>query len=114
MNEFDEQYRPLEKIAMKLDMSRFTVVAEEEYHEYAHYVNLTAKMLFGVKPGKKDPTKMVCKNSFGYMQVHRIFESEGWTLERIKRYYINATKHNGNLPSAVYWWYARKKENLYT
>lgn len=110
--EFDDVgYRPLEKIAMKFDMSRFTVIKEEEHHEYAYYVNLTAKMLFGTKPGKKDPTKLVCKNSFGYMQVHRIFEREGWTLDRIKRAYQNATKHNGNMPSNVYWWWQRKQVN---
>ena len=109
MDEFAEAYSPLEKIAVKLDMSRFTVVTQEEHHEYAHYVNLTAKMLWGVKPGKK--VLWVCKNAMGYMMLHRIFEREQWTLERIKRYYQNATKHNGNMPSSVYWWWQRKVEN---
>jgi hypothetical protein len=112
INEFDDQgYRPMEKISMKFDMSRFKVIKEEEHHEYAYYVNLTAKMLFGTKPGKKDPTKLVCKNSFGYMMIHRIFEREQWTLDRIKREYINATKHNGQMSSAVYWWWQRKLVN---
>lgn len=111
-NEFDDQgYRPLEKISLKLNMSRFTVVKEDEHHEYAYYVNLTAKMLFGTKPGKRDPTHLVCKNPMGYMMIHRIFESEQWTLDRIKREYQNSIKHNGNLPSAVYWWWRRRVEN---
>lgn len=46
-----------------------------------------------------------------YMQMHNIFTEEKWTIEEIERTYQNATKHNGDIPSPVMFWYLRKKRN---
>lgn len=69
-------------------------VTNKDSEEYGEYTKLTATLL-------KRP----------YMVVHKIFERENWSLEEIKRHYFNATKHNGNIPSHIFWWYTRRKRN---
>lgn len=70
-------------------MERFSVQEQEE-HEYEHYVNLTAKLI-------KRP----------YFQTHKMVER--WPLETIKRHYELCTKHAGDMPGDVKWWWLRKQ-----
>lgn len=67
-------------------------VTKKSSEEYGEWVKKTADLV-------KRP----------YMQMHRIFTNEDWSLEEIKRYYLNATKHNGKMPSSVNWWWQRKE-----
>lgn len=69
-------------------------ITNQDSEEYGEYVKLTAALL-------KRP----------YMVVHKIFERENWSLEEIKRYYQNATKHSGDMKPSVYWWWQRKLRN---
>jgi hypothetical protein len=89
MEEFD--YTPSVKTKqVSLDMSRFTV-AEQKEHEFQHWVDKTAKLI-------KRP----------YFQTFSMMKK--WPLEKIVRNYELSTKHNGNIPSAIYWFWLRKKE----
>lgn len=74
------------------DMSRFQVVEKETEHEFAHYVNLTAKLI-------KRP----------YMTTFKIVEQ--WPLEKIKQRYVLCTKHAGTMPGDVKWWWLRKTQD---
>lgn len=62
-------------------------------NEYEHVVHLTSKLL-----GRK------------YMVVHKMCEKAGWGTAEIRRRYELATKHCGDMPSDVYWWWLRKKD----
>lgn len=73
-------------------MSRFKV-AEQEKYEYENYVNLTAKLID--RP---------------YIMVHKMVSE--WPNEKIIRHYELATKHSGDMPKDVYWWWLRKKEKI--
>lgn len=75
------------------DHLKLTVTGDDS-EEYGEWVQKTAKLL-------KRP----------FFAIHLIFEREKWTLDEIKRYYLNATKHNGMVPKDVAWWSARKKRN---
>lgn len=75
--------------ASLFDISRFTK-GTPEHSEYEHYVNLTAKLI-------KRP----------YFQTHKLVEQ--WSMDTIKRLYLLATKHHGDIPPDVKWWYERKK-----
>lgn len=88
MQEFDEYSLPQTK-AISFDLSRFSVEKQTE-HEFAHYVNLTAKLI-------KRP----------YFQTFKLVEQ--WPLELIIRRYNDCTKHAGTMPGDVKWWYLRKK-----
>lgn len=74
----------------KIEFTRDFSVGKPDEYEYEHYVKLTADLI-------KRP----------YIQVHKMVEK--WTLEEIRHRYTLCTKHNGNIPSDVYWWYLRKK-----
>lgn len=71
-------------------MERFRVAEQTEF-EYAHYINLTAQLI--ERP---------------YFRTHKMVET--WPLEKIKRHYELCTKHAGDMPGAVKWWWLRKKE----
>ena len=61
---------------------------------YEFWVNKTAKLL-----GRP------------YMRIHKIFEREGWYLDKIHRRYIECTKHCPDLTEPnIRWWALRKKE----
>ncbi len=77
---------------LSFDMSRFEI-SQKESEEYGEIVGLTSKLL-------KRP----------YMTVHKIFEKEQWSMNKIQERYQTCTKHNGNIPSDVLWWYLRKKD----
>jgi hypothetical protein len=70
------------------------VVTNKPSEEYGEWVAKTAKLL-----------------NRPYHQVHKIFEKEKWDIDRIRRHYILATEHNGDMPSDVYWWWKRKVLN---
>lgn len=74
---------------MDINLQREFTIGEPIEYEYEHWVNLTAKML-------KRP----------YIQVHRLVQD--LPLSEIRHRYILATKHNGDMPSYVYWWWYRK------
>lgn len=78
----------MKKIAFNREFS----VGEEEEHEYEHLVKLTAKLI-------KRP----------YFLTHKLVEK--MTLAEIRHRYDLCTKHNGDIPSDVYWWHLRKREN---
>jgi len=69
-------------------------ITNKQSEEYGDYVKLTATLI-----NRK------------YPQVHQMFTRERWTLEEIKRFYQNATKHNGNVEPEVAWWANRKRRN---
>lgn len=81
-----------------MDLSQFKniqyQITNKESEEYGEWVAKTAKLL-----GRP------------YAQVHTIFTKEKWTLDKIRTRYTNVTKHNGDIPSPVLWWYLRKKDN---
>jgi len=90
-NDMEDEYQPPQKMkTIAMDMGRFSI-AEQKKFEYENYVTLTAKML-GVE----------------YISVHRMVIK--WPMEKIIRHYELSTKHNGTMPSDVYWWWLRKKE----
>ena len=70
------------------------VVDGSESEEYGEWVKKTADLLD--RP---------------YPQIHQLFTREKWTLDEIKRNYINATKHNGNCPQDKAWWANRRRRN---
>ena len=92
MEEFEEYTIPKVK---QIALNRLFVVQEEkpkeEEYEYEHYINLTSKLI-------KRP----------YLVTHKLVGK--WPLEKIIRHYDLATKHNGKIPSEVYWWWKRKNE----
>lgn len=81
------------QVEMFNHLPKFQVVntASEEYGEW---VSKTAKLID--RP---------------YMTVHRIFTREKWSLDEIRRVYINSTKHNGNCEPVICWWASRKRRN---
>lgn len=79
---------------MKFDHLPELTVDGSTSEEYGDWVSRTAKLL-------KRP----------YMGLHKLLERENWSTEEIKRAYLNATKHNGNMPSDIYWWWKRKVRN---
>lgn len=70
------------------NIQQFTVDPKEP-DTYEYWVNLTAKLI-------KRP----------YFITHKMVE--GWSLNKIIERYNLATKHNGDLPSDVYWFWKRK------
>lgn len=66
-------------------------VEKETEYEFEHWVNLTAKLI-------KRP----------YFQTFKMVEK--WPVEKIVRRYQECTKHAGNMPGDVKWWYLRKIE----
>lgn len=84
------QYKRLHETSNAFDMSRFEV-AKQEQHEFEHYIDLTAKLI-------KRP----------YFQTFKMLEK--WPLEKIIRHYELCTKHAGDMPGDVKWWWLRKKE----
>lgn len=89
MEEFDN-YQILKTKKPALDISRFTIKEQEE-HEFAHWVNLTAKLI-----------------NRPYFATFRLVEK--WPVEKIIRRYELSTKHAGDMPEAVKWWWLRKQE----
>lgn len=76
-----------------LNFSKYSFVVDGSHsEEYGELVAMTAKLL-------KRP----------YGQIHRIFTKEKWSIDEIRSAYVNATKHNGQLPSDVFWWWKRKQ-----
>ena len=76
----------------KAKFQRVFSVEKETKHEYEHYVKLTAEIL-------KRP----------YFLVHKMVEK--WDLAKIRDRYEQCIKHNGDMPSDVYWWWKRKQDN---
>lgn len=74
-------------------MDRFDVDAKTP-ETYEHWVNLTAKLL-----------------NRPYFSVHKIFERERWTVDKIQQRYELCTKHRGTMPGDVKWWWLRKQDN---
>lgn len=60
-------------------------------HEYEHHVHLTAKLI---------------KRS--YIATHKLVQ--GWPISKIIQRYELCTKHKGDMPGDVKWWWLRKKE----
>lgn len=84
-----EEYTPPQATkTIALDLGRFQI-AEQKEHEFEYWVNKTAKLID--RP---------------YFQTFTMVKK--WSLEKIIRHYNLATKHNGDMPSNVYWWWARK------
>lgn len=81
-------HKQLHEPSAAFDMSRFKV-AKQEQHEFEHYVDLTSKLI---------------KRS--YIQTFRLVEK--WPLEKIIRRYELCTKHAGDMPGDVKWWWLRK------
>lgn len=78
-----------------MSFDRFSFVVDgSKSEEYGEQVALVAKLL-----GRQ------------YMQMHRIFTKEKWTLEEIKRTYQQSTKHNGNVSPQIAFWASRKRRN---
>ena len=75
------------------DFSKFSVQGCDS-ERYGDIVKKTAKLL-----GRP------------YMQMHRIFTKEEWSVEEIERAYQTATKHNGNVSEQIAWWAGRKRRN---
>ena len=75
---------------INFNLDRFTV-AEQEEHEFEHWVNKTAKLI-------KRP----------YFQTFKMVEK--WPISKIIYHYTLATKHNGDVPSNIYWWWKRKQK----
>ena len=73
---------------INLNLDRFKV-AEQKEHEFEHWVNKTAKLI-------KRP----------YYQTFKMVEK--WSLEKIIRNYELSTKHAGDMPQDVKWWWLRK------
>lgn len=71
------------------------IITNKESEEYGEWVDKTAKLL-----GRS------------YGQVHMIFTKEKWTLDAIRSRYEYVTKHNGNVPSQILWWYLRKQDKV--
>lgn len=69
----------------------FTVTGDDS-QEYGELVDKTSKLL-----------------KRRYIVIHNIFTREKWSLNEIRQTYILATKHNGDMPSSVYWWWKRKQ-----
>jgi hypothetical protein len=80
-----------------MDLSKYQtkqfVITNKESEEYGEWVKKTAQLL-----GRP------------YAQIHTIFTKEGWTLDKMRTRYMYVTKHNGDIPSPVLWWYLRKKD----
>jgi hypothetical protein len=76
----------------RIKFGRVFKVEKETKHEYEHYVNLTAQIL-------KRP----------YYSVHKLVEK--WDISKIRDRYEQCIKHNGDMPSDVYWWWRRKQDN---
>lgn len=83
---------PIQAKAPSLSMDRFQVQQKpkEEQHEFEHWIEKTSKLI-------KRP----------YIQTFRLVKD--WPLEKIIRHYELATKHNGDMPEDVKWWWERKK-----
>ncbi|MGX7894422.1 hypothetical protein [Tsuneonella sp. HG222] len=81
------------KISAALDFSRFQVAKPEkrEPTEREHYTQLTAKLI-----GRS------------FMAAATLMGD--WPLEKIIRHYELCTKHCGDMPGDVKWWWLRKKE----
>lgn len=78
---------------MKFDhLPQFTITNKES-EEYGEWVDKTAKLL-----GRP------------YAQLHTIFTKEKWDLDKIRTRYCYVTRHNGDIPSSILWWYLRKKD----
>lgn len=70
-------------------MRRFSIAQQEEY-EFEHYVNLTSKLI-----------------NRTYFRTFKLVEK--WPIEQIKRHYELCTKHCGDMPGDVKWWWLRKR-----
>lgn len=77
------------------DMSRFRVAEKEkgEEEQFEHWINKTSKLI-------KKP----------YFITFKMVEK--WPLEKIISRYQEATKHSGNMPEDIYWWWKRKQDKL--
>ncbi len=74
------------------DMSRFRVAKQKE-EEFAHWISKTSKLI-------KRP----------YFATFKMVEK--WPLEKIIRHYELSTKHAGDMPEDVKWWWIRKCDKL--
>ena len=61
---------------------------------YEYYVDLTAKLI---------------KRT--YIATHKLVQD--WPIEKIIQHYELCTKHAGNMPGDVKWWWLRKKEGKF-
>ena len=60
-------------------------------HQYEHWVHLTAKLI-------KRP----------YIATHGLVK--GWSLAKIIERYQLCTKHAGQMPGDIKWWWLRRKD----
>jgi len=75
----------------KIDLSRFKVAPKpkDEPEAFEHWVKQTSELI-------KRP----------YFQTFKLVSK--WPLEKIIRHYELATKHAGDMPGDVKWWWLRK------
>ena len=85
-----EYQNPIKAKTLSINLDRFTV-AEQKEHEFQHWVDKTAKLI--ERP---------------YFQTFKLVEK--WPIDKIIRHYELSTKHAGNLPQAVKWWWLRKQD----
>lgn len=89
-----EYTTPQKAKTITADMSRFKVAEKpkEEVEKFEYWVNKTAKLI-------KRP----------YFQTFKMVEK--WPIDKIIRHYELATKHSGDIPEDVKWWWERKRAN---
>lgn len=78
----------------KYDMSRFTVGGTQITPEYENYVNLTAKLI-----------------NRSYIATAKLVEF--WSIGKIIERYMLCTKHVGDMPGDVKWFWLRKKDVIF-
>lgn len=86
-----EEYESPEIKQIDLNFDRFKVEKETE-HEFEFWVNKTAKLI-----------------NRPYYATFKLIEK--WPVELIIRRYELSTKHAGNMPPDVKWWWLRKINN---
>lgn len=89
MNNHTEHIVPKPK-KPQVDMTRFQV-AEQNQHEFEHWIDKTAKLI-----------------NRPYYQTFTMVKK--WPLEKIIRHYELSTKHAGDMPEDVKWWWLRKED----